>query len=132
MTTEFRVPKNDVDGDIQKPPQEETIGDGPLGMLTKALRTNCQILVSCRNNRKILARLKAFDRHMNMILENAYEIWTVMPKKGKGKKAKPVNRERYISKLFLRGDSVIMVIKNPKTQFGPKIKADEEVKGEEN
>ena len=90
-------------------------------MLTKALKTNCQILVSCRNNRKILAKLKAFDRHMNMILENAYEIWTQMPKKGKGKKAKPINRERYISKLFLRGDSVIMVIKNPKTQPGPKI-----------
>jgi small nuclear ribonucleoprotein (snRNP)-like protein len=39
---------------------------------------------------------------MNMILENAYEIWTQMPKKGKGKKAKPINRERYISKLFRR------------------------------
>ena len=26
----------------------------------------------------------------------------------------PVNRERFISKLFVRGDSVIMVLKNPK------------------
>jgi small nuclear ribonucleoprotein D2 len=33
---------------------------------------------------------------------------------GKGqKKAKPVNKERFISKLFLRGDSVILVLKNP-------------------
>ena len=84
-------------------------------MLTKAVKTNSQILVNCRNNRKILARIKAFDRHMNMILENACEIWTEMPKKGKGKRAKPVNRERFISKMFLRGDSVIMVIRNPKT-----------------
>ena len=61
---------------------------------------------------------------MNMILENACEIWTEMPKKGKGKRAKPVNRERYLSKLFLRGDSVIVVIKNPKTQYGPKIPKD--------
>ena len=44
-----------------------------------------------------------------------------MPKSNKGKRAKPVNRERYISKMFLRGDSVILVIKNPKTNFGPKI-----------
>ena len=57
---------------------------------------------------------------MNMVLENACEIWTEIPKGGKGKKAKPVNRERYISKMFLRGDSVILVIKNPKTQYGPK------------
>ena len=33
---------------------------------------------------------------------------------GKGKKkAKPVNKDRYISKLFLRGDSVILVLRNP-------------------
>ena len=56
-----------------------------------------------------------------MVLENAYEIWTEQPKSGKGKRAKPLNRERYISKMFLRGDSVILVIKNPKTNFGPKI-----------
>ena len=29
------------------------------------------------------------------------------------KKAKPVNRDRYISKMFLRGDSVILVLRNP-------------------
>ena len=68
-----------------------------------------------------MARVKAFDRHLNMVLENACEIWTEMPKKNKGKRAKPVNRERYISKMFLRGDSVILVIKNPKTNFGPKL-----------
>ena len=96
-------------------PQEETFNEGPLAMLTKAVKSNSQILINCRNNRKLLARVKAFDRHMNMVLENACEIWTELPKGGKGKRAKPVNRERYISKMFLRGDSVILVIKNPKT-----------------
>ena len=90
-------------------------------MLTKAVKSNSQILVNCRNNRKLLARVKAFDRHLNMVLENACELWTEMPKSNKGKRAKPVNRERYISKMFLRGDSVILVIKNPKTNFGPKL-----------
>ena len=29
------------------------------------------------------------------------------------KKSKPVNKDRYISKMFLRGDSVIVVLRNP-------------------
>ena len=51
---------------------------------------------------------------MNMVLEDVREMWTEMPRGGKGKRAKPVNKDRYISKLFLRGDSVIVVLKNPK------------------
>ena len=114
----------------------------------------CQVLINVRNNHKLLARVKAFDRHCNMVLENVKELWTEIPKSGKGKsKAKPVsllrvfsfckhgwfflaarqlkwalayidmiacakylpqvNKERYISKMFLRGDSVIIVLKNP-------------------
>ncbi len=94
--------------------QEDNFATGPLSMLTKVVKSNAQVLISCRNNRKILARVKAFDRHMNMILENAYEMWTEVPRGNKGKKSQPVNRERFISKLFLRGDSVILVLKNPK------------------
>ena len=169
--------------------------------------TSCpsQVLINCRNNRKLLARVKAFDRHCNMILENVKEFWTEVgagwvdgggsmgawvlpngpggmpscpdlglwpwhrllclrsvrgaggsalhrppwpptprcsrpplspprlssphlthlwpprvhpaaqiPKPGKGAKGgKPVNKDRFISKLFLRGDSVILVLRNP-------------------
>ena len=40
-------------------------------------RTTCpQVLINCRNNRKLLGRVKAFDRHCNMILENVKEMWT--------------------------------------------------------
>jgi small nuclear ribonucleoprotein D2 len=49
-----------------------------------------------------------------MVLENVKEMWTEFPRAGKGKKkAKAVNKDRYISKMFLRGDSVILVLKNP-------------------
>jgi small nuclear ribonucleoprotein D2 len=92
---------------------EETFHEGPLSMLKEAVKKNSQILIYCRNNRKILSRIRAFDRHMNMVLENVCEIWTEMTKGGKGKKATPKNKERYISKMFLRGDSVILVLKNP-------------------
>lgn len=48
-----------------------------------------------------------------MVLENVKEMWYEIPKTGKGKKAKPINKDRYIAKMFLRGDSVILVLKNP-------------------
>lgn len=38
-----------------------------------------------------------------------------IPKTGKGKKGStPVNKDRFIPKLFIRGDSVILVLRNPK------------------
>lgn len=59
-------------------------------------------------------RLCCHFRHCNMVLENVKEMWTEVPKSGKGKKkSKPVNKDRYISKMFLRGDSVIVVLRNP-------------------
>ena len=58
---------------------------------------------------------QAFDRHCNMVLENVKEMWTETPKTGKGKKkAQPINKDRFISKMFLRGDSVIVVLRNPR------------------
>ena len=58
---------------------------------------------------------QAFDRHCNMVLENVKEMWTEAPRPGKGKaKAKPINKDRFISKMFLRGDSVIVVLRNPR------------------
>lgn len=86
-----------------------------------------------------------------MVLENVKEMWTEVPRSGKGKKkvgqfpgnfhirigfhlfsclqfimanvcmfqAKPVNKDRFISKMFLRGDSVVLVLKNPTSQQVP-------------
>ncbi|KAK2197893.1 bifunctional Small nuclear ribonucleoprotein Sm D2/LSM domain [Babesia duncani] len=98
---------------------------GPLSILEEAVRDNSQVLINCRSNRKILARVrfrsflnnslqvKAFDRHFNMILTDVREMWTETSKGG-GKKQKFVNKDRYISRLFLRGDSVIVVLKSHK------------------
>ena len=32
-------------------------------------------MISLRNNRKLLGRVRAFDRHMNLILENVQEVF---------------------------------------------------------
>ena len=42
------------------------------------------------------------------------EMWTEVPRAQKGqKRPKPVNKDRFLPKMFLRGDSVIVVVRNP-------------------
>ena len=86
---------------------------GPLSVLVSEIKTNSQVLINCRNNRKLLGRVKAFDRHLNLLLENVKEVWTDRNSQ-KESKTPPSNKDRFISKLFLRGDSIILVLKNPK------------------
>ncbi len=123
-------PKQEMTPEELKQREEEEFRTGPLSLLTDAVKNNTQVLVACRNNRKLLARVKAFDRHCNMVLEDVTELWQETPKSSKAKAAaaaaaggdakgsvsKSVNKERYISKMFLRGDSVILILKNPKAK----------------
>ena len=104
--------ESEEDKNKKEKTEEEIISEGPLSLLKEAVRTNSQILIYCRNNRKLLGRIRAFDRHMNIILEAVCEIWSEMMK-GKNKQHKLRNRERFISKMFLRGDSIILIVKNP-------------------
>lgn len=106
-------PKSEMTPEELAQREQEEFNTGPLSVLTQSVKNNTQVLINCRNNKKLLARVKAFDRHCNMVLENVKEMWTETPKSGKGKKAKPVNKDRYIAKMFLRGDSVILVLRNP-------------------
>lgn len=101
--------------DEKEKKEEEDFRTGPLSVLAASVGANSQVLINLRNNRKLLAHVKAFDRHMNMLLENVKELWEEKPKSGKGKKAaQPVYKERFVSKMFLRGDSVILVLRNPR------------------
>lgn len=45
------------------------------------------------------------------MLEDVKEMWVEYPK---GASSRSVSRDRVISKLFLRGDSVVLVVRNPK------------------
>lgn len=40
---------------------------GPLSVLKRAVEKDIRVLIQLRNNRKLLARVKAFDRHFNMV-----------------------------------------------------------------
>ena len=125
--------ENEEDINTKEKEEEKMINEGPLSLLKDAVRTNSQILIYCRNNRKLLGRIRAFDRHMNIILEAVCEIWSEMMK-GKNKQHKLRNRERFISKMFLRGDSIILIVKNPnetKTD-GDKVNKEKKEKKKEN
>mmetsp|Transcript_61559 Transcript_61559/g.178532 ORF Transcript_61559/g.178532 Transcript_61559/m.178532 type:complete len:117 (+) Transcript_61559:130-480(+) len=92
---------------------------GPFSVLYKAVRNNTQVLVNVRNNHKLLGRVKAYDRHMNLLLEDVKEMWTETSKGGKGQtRGSAVNKDRYVSKMFLRGDSVIIIVSNPAALAG--------------
>lgn len=124
------LPRSRPEDDNQE--REEDFSTGPLSVLHHSMVNNTQVLINLRNNHKLLGRVKAFDRHCNMVLEQVgvscvlrivsitdstlpqvHEMWTEHGKSGKGKKsARAVNKDRFISKMFLRGDSVIIVLRN--------------------
>jgi small nuclear ribonucleoprotein D2 len=52
--------------------------------------------------------------HMHRLLEDVKEMWTENSKGGKkNNRGTAVNKDRYVSKMFLRGDSVIIIVSNP-------------------
>ena len=59
--------KSDMDEGQIKELEEQEISQGPLSVLQQSVRNNTQVLISLRNNKKLLARVKAFDRHANMV-----------------------------------------------------------------
>ena len=87
---------------------------GPFAMLYQAVQQQQSrpILIHLRNNHKLLAQtLKAYDRHMNLLLQDVKEMWTETSKGGTGRtKGQVIHKDRYIAKMFVRGDSVILIV----------------------
>lgn len=55
-----------MDADAANTENATDLKAGPFSVLYKAVRTNTQVLVNVRNNHKLLGRVKAYDRHMNL------------------------------------------------------------------
>jgi small nuclear ribonucleoprotein D2 len=86
--------------ELEKIEQEE-FNTGPLSVLTDSVKNNTQVLINCRNNKKLLGRVKAFDRHCNMVLEGVKEMWTELPRSGKGEPFKFLTYNTYSSFTFV-------------------------------
>ena len=71
-------------------------------------KTNTHSLLS------LFSFLLTFSLTYLRLLEDVKEMWTENSKGGKGKtRGKAINKDRYVSKMFLRGDSVIIIVSNP-------------------
>ena len=71
------MPKSELDEAQLRQLEEHEISQGPLSVLQQAVRNHTQVLISLRNNKKLLARVKAFDRHSNMV--RAYAVLSASP-----------------------------------------------------
>lgn len=60
--TAVAKPKSEMTPEELAAKEEEEFTVGPLSVLTQSVKTNTQVLINCRNNKKLLARVKAFDR----------------------------------------------------------------------
>lgn len=83
--------------------------EGPLSLLHRSMVKIAPIVVSLRNNRKVIGNVVAYDRHYNLLMSNAKEVG-VVGNKNRGKK-KREGREfsRELGNMFIRGDGVILV-----------------------
>ena len=92
MTTKEREARN-----------QEEFSTGPLSILTDSVKNNTQVLINCHNDKKLLGRVRAFDKHCNMVLEGVKEVWTTELKAWHNKKMpKHVHKDRFLGKMFLR------------------------------
>jgi small nuclear ribonucleoprotein D2 len=57
------LPQEEQQQSISK---ETDLKSGPFSVLYKAVKGNTQVLINVRNNHKLLGRVKAYDRHMNL------------------------------------------------------------------
>ena len=111
-------PKSEMtDAELLQHEQDE-FECGPMRLLTESCRARTPVLVLLRNDHRLLGYVRAFDRHCNMVMQECREIWREgagrKKRTGKGRKrAEGVDRERFVSKLFVRGDSVVVIVRPP-------------------
>ena len=61
--------KADMTPEEREAKEQEEFSTGPLRVLTDSVKNNTQVLINCRNNKKLLGRVKAFDRYVRFILK---------------------------------------------------------------
>ncbi|MFX0095066.1 MAG: LSM domain-containing protein [Candidatus Hodarchaeota archaeon] len=74
----------------------------PLDILEQSLNKN--ILLKLRGNKELRGTLRAFDNHLNLILESAEMISFIVD--AEGQESKEVEK---LGKILLRGDNVVLI-----------------------
>ena len=93
MASLVNKPKADLTPEELEEREKHEFQTGPLSVLTDSVRNNTQVLINCRNNRKLMARVKvksyAFQKDMesqsspmrtaNHVGENGYFFIVLRP-----------------------------------------------------
>lgn len=93
----------------RRPPDEFCVGDymnagRPMELLQASIGD--QVLVELKGNKKIKGKLRGFDQHLNLILEDAEEI-TINPETDE-------QIIEVVKTVIVRGDNVVIVSPPPK------------------
>ena len=59
----MQKPKSEMSPEELAQREQEEFNTGPLSILTQSVKNNTQVLINLRNNKKLLGRVKAFDRY---------------------------------------------------------------------
>lgn len=88
-----------------------TLGNKPLELLSKSLEK--RVLIKLKGGRELRGKLRGYDQHMNLVLEDAEEVRT----------AEEGQDILKIGTVIVRGDNVIIIsppgtsISNPKSKI---------------
>ena len=75
-----------------------TLGNKPLELLSKSL--DMRVLIKLKGGRALRGKLRGFDQHMNLVLEDAEEV-----RKGEGDQEEILK----VGTIIVRGDNVIII-----------------------
>merc|ERR1712146_205404 len=89
---------------------EEIKHKGPFMLLSKITKLNSKIIISSNDNHKFYGYIRSFDKHCNLMLEDVTEIWKEETSNQKSLKKKVIIKEKFIPKLFFRGDAIVLLL----------------------
>jgi small nuclear ribonucleoprotein D2 len=98
----IRAPKPEHEPNVFSPSRQRT----PYTLLDHCIAEASPCLVSCRHNKKLYGTLRAYDKHFNLLMEHVREIWQEHTPD-----QRMDLRERFIPRLFVRGDGVIFIVR---------------------
>ena len=89
----------------------------PFSFIQELISSKSKAAILCRNDCLIVARVRAYDKHLNLVLEDAVEI--------KSKKLvesqKSGSKTRDFKRLFVRGDGIVSVFDFEKSSLAKKL-----------
>eukprot|EP00796_Vickermania_ingenoplastis_P010654 gene10654-7401_t len=99
-----KVVRTENSSSVPSPHEVKRLAEGPFSILDGAIREGYRVFIQCRSQKSLLGLVVAFDKHFNLVLRDVHEISGT---DGSDKAA------RQIKNMFLRGESVIFIVKLP-------------------